>query len=218
MARTLADLRNELSVRLGFGAQVNAGQANAAILNSFLADAQEQLYDEFDWPELVAFDEKTTGIGQALYDWPVDVNVRRLLSVAVRISGNIWHPLQRGIEFSHRSIVASSYPLRYEPTAAQMEVWPVPSAAYVLRRYYVKALGSFTQNDDAVTLDARLVLLFALANAKAHYRHPDAQSYAKQAAQNLSIIKNKSRRNTVINKHVVNHDFYAAPVVPSQMV
>lgn len=218
MARILSDCRNELAARLGFGAMVGAGQMNAPILNSFLADAQEQLYLALDWPELVTFDEKQTNVGQAFYDWPANVNLRRILSVAVRISGNLWHPLQRGIEFSHRSVPTSSYPLRYEPTAQQMEVWPVPGAAYTLRRYYVQALGRFTQNDDPVTLEGRLVLLFALANAKAHYKHSDAQLYFKQAEDLLTDIKNRSRRNTTIRKREDAFDLYAVPVAPEQMV
>lgn len=218
MARILSDLRNELSVRLGFGAQVNAGQANAPILNSFLADAQEQLYWRLDWPELTRFDEVTTGSGQALYDWPLNINLERVLSVACRISGNLWRPMQRGIGFEHRSIATSSYPLRYEPSAAQMEVWPVPSAAYVLRRYYVSALGRFSQNDDAVTLDAQLVLLHALANAKAHYRHNDVSGYVTQVEKRLIEIKNRARRNTVISKRAAESDPYAYPVAPNQMV
>lgn len=61
-----------------------------------------------------------------------------------------------------------------------LEVWQPPSSAYNLRIRGYALPQAFAVDTDTTTVDARLVLLLALANAKAHYGQPDARQYFDQ--------------------------------------
>ena len=80
--KTLGELRSSLSKRLGFGAQGSSG-INSALLDSFLQNAQDQLFAAFEWRNLIKYDEKTTGVGQTLYDWADDCNPTHLREIAI---------------------------------------------------------------------------------------------------------------------------------------
>src|SRR5690606_16882396 len=65
-ARTLASLRQELMARLGYAAQINNPPPGmTALLNSFLRDAQVQLYHRF-----------TTFKTERFFTWPLIEGVR----------------------------------------------------------------------------------------------------------------------------------------------
>ena len=192
--RTLGELRSELSRRLGFGATGSAG-INAGLLDSFLQNAQDQLYAQFDWRHLVKYDEKNTGVGQTLYDWETDCDPIRISQIAVN-DGTRWVPMKEGIDWAMRSDDTQSTPCRYE-RFAQMEVWPAPDAIYTMRRYYVQSLGRFTQDNDRASLDDALIFLHALTNAKLHYKQQDGQGYANQLSAMLTKLKGQSRGNAV---------------------
>ena len=207
--RTLGELRAELSVRLGFGASGSAG-INSALLNSFLSGAQGQLYEQFDWKALRRSEEISTGVAQTLYDWPADGNLERVLEVAVN-DGVRWVPLTEGITLGMRSDATPQMPRRFE-RFEQMEVWPIPDAVYPVRREYVAALGRFTQDNDRASLDEGLIFLHALANAKQHYRQPDAQSYATQLAATLGRLKAKNRGASVVQRETADDAYLSRPV------
>lgn len=195
--RTLGELRAELSRRLGFGAQGSAG-INAGLLDSFLQNAQAQLYSQFDWRHLINYDEKVTGVGQVLYDWAADCDPTRVREVAVLDA--VWMPMQEGINWAMRSVADSrSIPARYE-RFEQMEIWPEPDAAYTIRRYYVAQCERFTQDNDRASLDDSLIFLHALTNAKLHYRQQDGQVYANQLNAMMTSLKAQNRGQSVVSR------------------
>lgn len=193
--RTLGELRSELARRLGFGATGSAG-INAGLLDSFLQNAQDQLYPQFDWRHLIKYDEKVTGVGQSLYDYPDDCDPTRITDVAISYGG-LWVPMAEGITFDMRSVADSAtVPCRYE-RFAQFEVWPNPDAAYTIRRYYTASPSRFTQDNDRASIDDALILLHAIANAKLHYRQPDGQGYGTQMQAMMRQVKAKNRGQAV---------------------
>lgn len=79
-----------------------------------------------------------------------------------------------------------------------LEVWPPPDQVYPLRirAYAVQKPFGYTvapatePDDNAMTsCDSRLVFLLALAKAKAHYEHPDANVYANQFNAMLDCLR-----------------------------
>lgn len=79
-----------------------------------------------------------------------------------------------------------------------LEVWPPPDQAYPLRirAYAVQKPfgyavdGASEPDDDALTTcDSRLVFLMALASAKAHSGHADANVYAQKASAMLARLR-----------------------------
>ena len=191
--RNLGSLRRELRDRLGYGSAGSQAGPNGSIMDSFLRQAQEQLYWEYIPRECVKTNVITTNDGQTLYDWPDNCNPDRLLRVNARdttsSTANRWK-LTEGVEYQHDDYATpKSKPLRYE-RRDQLEIWPQPDGNhYRVDLEYVKRLDNFSLDTDFITLDSDLVLMLALSNAKAHYRHQDAGIYAQQLTRMLARIK-----------------------------
>ncbi|MBA3588201.1 hypothetical protein [Methylibium sp.] len=207
MNRTLTSLRAELQTRLGFGMSGQAGIVNSPIVDSFLRSAQEQLYWQFEWRELLGVEERLTGVDQQFYDYPEDCNTERITSVSIA-EGCRWLPLVEGISVQERDCIATSRPCKYD-RGAQMEVWPIPRQQYSMRREYFKALAPFEKGENRTSLPSEMVFLMALANAKAHYRQPDAERYEKQLDALLNRLKAKNRGQSVWEKARPTLDPYA---------
>ena len=104
---------------------------------------------------------------------------RSLTWVGYEYDGD-WYPLAEGINPQLYTNDLSRRPLRYEIRQC-IELWPVPSETegnLVIKGRF--GLDAFTADTDRVTIDDRAVFLMALANAKAHYRQPDAGNYVQQ--------------------------------------
>ena len=191
-ARNLGSLRQELRDRLGFASFGSQAGINTAILDSFLRQAQEQLYWEYIPREHIGTSSIQTNDGQKKYDWPDECNPDRLIIVTARDSTtstpSTWK-LVEGIEYYHDDYdTPKTQPTRYE-RRDQIEVWPQPdSNKYFIDLEYVKRLNAFSVDSDKATLDADLILLLALTNSKAHYRHEDAQIYSQQFTRLLEKI------------------------------
>ena len=198
--RTLTELRAELLARLGMGAMGSSGGANQTLIDSFLRNGQAQLYWTTDWKHLIDYDDADLGASQNLIDYAsvgtmnsahTCVRDKRVLRVETVYSGQ-WRQLEEGISTAHwNTMDTESYPVRYE-RYAQIMVYPKADAVYTIRQWFVADLGRFTQNADVATLDDEMILLHALANAKAHYRHPDAPTYQGQLDNLLSSLRGQS--------------------------
>ncbi len=200
--KTLGDLTTKLAVRCGYGAAGIPTGIQKAILEDFLQDAQEQLAEQYEDILLTVVnttDPGTTQSGQTLYDFPDDCDPYRIKVFAVQVGGQ-WIQLDEGIHVTHRSFTQSSYPTRYmlrlgTSEQGQIEIWPEPAAAYPLFLQYVRRLRPFEQETDQTTLPWRLVFLFALATAKAHYGQPDSQFVGNQLTAMLRRLKRKQHEN-----------------------
>lgn len=193
--RTLGDLRAELRARLGFAGQGAAGGTQQTILDSFLRSAQTLLYWNYDWPEIRFTADKTLGTNQEFIDYPDGMEPRRIISVRALVS-NMWDgPLIEGIPFN-----ADPFPSEVGPPARmekfeQLRIWPLADQSYTLRFDGYRSLGSFTETGDYTTIDAGLVFLQALADAKAHYRQPDAANYQNQLMALLKPLRAAAHGN-----------------------
>lgn len=185
--RTLAALRKDLLVRLGYAAQAaNPPPGMVDLLNSFLIDAQEQLYRRYDVLRTERFFTWNMQKGVRFYDLPDNVetctkklDARKITWIGVEHNG-VWYPLQPDIRPELYSFSQEGFPSRYEIRSC-IEVWPAPSDdSFKLRIKGRFGLEPFAADTDKTTIDDRLVFLLALANAKAHYRHPDAGNYVQQ--------------------------------------
>lgn len=92
-----------------------------------------------------------------------------------------------------------------------LEVWPPPDQAYPLRvrAYAVQkpfgyAVAPATEPDDSAltSCDARLVFLLALAKAKAHYGHADANVYFNQ----FNVMLDRLRAGAHGTRRYIPHD------------
>jgi hypothetical protein len=199
--KTLGQLRKQLRVRLGFIAQGPAAENNRDVLNDFLQEAQEEIYEEL---ELAALRKKCTLVlsaGSYLYDWhndaeDEDIDPGRVLSMWIEIGDTCRDPLVQGITERMRELKdLRDFPTRYDVLNGQMELWPIPGGAYNLIIEYTQDLGRFTQDADRATVPDRLLFLKALATAKAHYRHPDANVAGQDYTNMLRRVKSQQFSN-----------------------
>jgi hypothetical protein len=197
--RTLGELQAELLARLGMGAMGASGGANATLTASFLRNGQAQLYRMQDWKHLTDYQEKTLGTSQNLLDYPT-VGVmsggtcardKRVLRV-VRVVDGQYTELDEGIPTGLWDTMDTlSYPTRYE-RYAQLLMYPKADTAYTVQVWFVADLARFTEADDVASLDDEMIFLHALANAKAHYRQPDAATYQGQLNTLLATLRGQS--------------------------
>ena len=186
---TLAELRISLLERLGYAAQAaNPPPGMSALLDNFLRRGQQFLYRRYRALQTERIYRWTMTIGERFYgvrdnidDCVKKLDAYKLSWVGVEDLNGAWLPLGKGIppEF-YTSVEYNGLPARYEVRQC-IEVFPAPDAAYTLRIKGHFGLMRFTEDTDPCTLDSELVFLWALANAKNHYRQPDAADVASQA-------------------------------------
>lgn len=199
LLKTLGELRADIQIRLGFGMAGQSGVVNAPLIDSFIRSAQEQLFEQYDFLRLKAVHERTTGAQQQFYDYPDGCDADNVKNISV-IWGGRMYDLIEGIDTTNRGVTPSGPPQRYE-RRDQIEIWPLPSTnEYTLRIEYISTPSALVNNSDRVSIDSQLIFLHALSNAKAHYRQPDAQTYASQLEAMLVKMKQKNRSRTVYGK------------------
>lgn len=202
--RTLDDLRAELLARIGMGGMGASGGANQVLFDSFLRNGQFQLYRLQDWKHLIWYEEKTLGVSQNELDYPVAcMRDQRILKIETVYNGQ-WRELNEGIRTEDwNTMDVLSFPSLFE-RYQQILIYPKADQEYTIRIWYVSDLTRFTENGDRAMLDDEMIFLHALANAKAHYRQPDAQTYQGQLNTLLASLRGQSfnadgvyRRDTI---------------------
>jgi hypothetical protein len=116
---------------------------------------------------------------------------RRVLRVETVYNGQ-WRRVPEGIRTEDWSTMSTrAYPVRCE-RFAQLLIYPEADQIYTVRFWFVADLAPFTEAGDRASLDDEMILLHAVTNAKAHYRHPDASLYQGQLATLMSSLRGQS--------------------------
>lgn len=195
--RTLKQLRDAIMRRLGWGNQLaNPPPGSVDMINSFLYEAQYSLYMRFDslrgeryftWQLLAGVG--LYGLNANLETCAKVLNPDKIHWVGVVRPGNLWTTLVAGIpELLNSYPNTSGYPVRYELRQC-LQVWPVPTAdAGQLVIKGIFDLLPFAADTDVCTVDDSMVFALALADAKAHYRQPDADRYIGRAEAILNAL------------------------------
>lgn len=210
--RTLSELRVELLRRLGFSAMVNNPPPGVnELLTSFLQEAQRFVFAKrpelrakrfFKWTMVPGV--RYYGLDQNETCCGVTIDPRKVDWCGIRDLNGRWYHLYGRIppEF-YTTVTMPALPFRIEIRSC-IEVFPAPNAAYTL---FIKGdfgLTAFTNPEHKCSVDDDLVFRFALANAKAHYRHPDAGAVRQDA---ISMLM-----SAVAGKHNINR--YVPGTVP----
>lgn len=199
--KTLNDLMTELKARLGFVTQGASSKLIDPLLSSFLQEGHEYVYEQLGAPLL----KKRTTIelqkGSKLYDCHNDIEDENfepamIESVYVYDTETSFVELHQGIsEVMRCDDITPTVPERYDILDGQIELWPTPDDAYRMVVIYRAGLSRFSQPSDRCCVSSRLVFLYALASAKAHYQHPDAQTAGNIFQQALRIERQKQHEN-----------------------
>lgn len=198
--RTLGELRTDLLRRLGFSAQAtNPPPGMAELLDSFLRDAQEQLYRRYDALRTERFYRWPMEVGERFYDVRSNedaagtggcqkyLDAYKVTWAGVEDVNGAWYPLIKGIPPVLYTITNEGIPAYYEIRQC-IEVFPAPDREYTLRVKGHFGLEPFEADEDVTTIDPHPVFLLALGNAKAHYGQPDAGNYLAQATNYVGSL------------------------------
>lgn len=202
--QTLGDMLTELRVRLGFVAQGPASKSNEPILKSFARDAVAYVWEELGHPERKRIARIALKDDDRLYDFhddeqDIDINPRDITALWVSEGSTRWG-LARGISEPDRAQDEHGTPRRWDFYNGQLEVYPVPdSGDRQLVVEYIDRTHRFEQMSDRCPLPSRLVFLYALANAKAHYHQNDAQAVASEFQQLLSRVRGSQNNGLRFN-------------------
>jgi hypothetical protein len=188
-AQTYASMLQTLRVRC----KQHATIGNTPALNDILTEAHDFVYGKLDDGYPVQ-DTITLSANVATQPWVADVDAVPIARGSVR---SVWiaqgtterDELPQGITHAMRADAAvrappERYDSRFIDTVWSIEVWPTPDAAYTLYVDHNRVLTRFTEPTDAPSVNARLVLAYAIALGKAHYQLPDAET-AGQAFKSM---------------------------------
>ncbi len=177
--QTRAVLRTRLLTRLGYSAQVSPPGMDA-LLNDFLQSANLELYERYRVLRRSLWFGWQTVVGQRFYDIPVNCTKYmdpRHVRGAWMQDDQTWVPLIAGIDPGTFNMTENARPIWYELRQG-IEVWPAPDAStYVLWFKADYGPTAFSTDADFPAVDPQAVFLHALARAKRHDGHPDANSY-----------------------------------------
>jgi hypothetical protein len=189
---TMANLQKRIMIRLGFSNQAsNPPPGMAALVQDFLSSGQKLLYKRYLQLHTKRIFRWKINPGQRFYSLKdndenvlegVQLDPSRCIEWAgIQDTRNVWYPLIQGIPSQLYTMITKPWrPARYEIKNA-IEIYPAPDQTYWLWIKGHFGLMSFVNPTDTTTIDAELVFLHALANAKAHYGQPDANNVESQA-------------------------------------
>lgn len=195
--KTLGSLMTELKARLGYVTQGPASHNNDTIIKSFLTEAHDFVYEQLEHPRTKRVAAIKLAKGSKLYDCHDDDLDE---DIAPETITNFWigdgtnrYALQYGINEALRNFETQpNRPTRWDWYDGQIELWPTPDAdGYVLVLEYQAGKRRFERESDTPSVPSRLLFLYALAQAKAHYRHPDYQAAAASFDQMLKAERGK---------------------------
>lgn len=183
-AKTLTQLRYDIVARLGYAANATLPAGMATLVDSFINDANEQLFERYPVLRLQRWWTWQTQEGQRHYDVPIDctdyLDLRHISQVWLQ-DDQSWFPLVCGINPALYNQTLLSLPQYYDLTGGVINLWPSPDkATYLLHLKGDMGPTPMVGDDDPTTVDSRAVFLHALANAKSHYQQPDAGRYDRQ--------------------------------------
>lgn len=200
---TLQQLRTRMMRRLGYSAMAtNPPPGMAELLDDFLKSTQRTLYLKNSALRTERFFRWTMVPGVSYYgirdndsstefsdmDCTRHLNDLRISWVGLEDLNSMWYPLRAGIDPSYYTTASQQgIPQLYEIRSC-IEVFPVPNAAYKLWIKGMMGMDPFESNSDRTTIDSELVFLWALAQAKGHYKQPDARDVMAQAQAYLADL------------------------------
>ena len=146
-------------------------------------------------------------------DYPADINPDRVQAIAI-LQNTVWTPpLKKGISSEHYTTLTNKAPPRRWEPRAQIEFWPQADQVYTGRVFGIQNLADFDADGDRATIDDTMISLVALADAKGHYRQPDAPNWKARADALLTTLKAKSWGQTTFNVSDYVEDALPKPVV-----
>lgn len=188
----LTDLRAEI----GHSTNVAHGINDRETLLYYLNRTQIQLYQDYDWPQLMVWRWINLVGGERTYPFPADLTFDDITELWVN-SGTSWGQLSYGVgpeQWSQIPAISQQWPplrWRYLPDEGLLELWPTPDATVsVLALHGTKTVVTMVDDSDLSTLPDNLIVLFSAVEIL-------QRDDAKDAALKLNKANEAMRRHRV---------------------
>jgi hypothetical protein len=207
-AAMLDDLKAEVGVSLS--AAANTQQLDH--LKSLLNRIYERYYHDFGWSFLRTRTDVDVSAGTRFIAVPSTIRYLDIDEAHVRDAqppSSYWYKLCEGIEESDYNTVeeglVQSYPRKWglysedgtSPT--QIELWPVPDVACVVRFRGRRSFTKMVNNADPCQLDDKLIVLFAAAEYLARQKAEDAGMKMELAVRHYAMLRGQDTKNKKFN-------------------
>ena len=187
MGKQLRDMLTDLRAEVGHSTNVAHGVNDRETLLYYINRTQIQLYQDYDWPQLIIDRDVTLADGQRYYPYPADLAFDDITHIWVMIT-TVYNALTYGIGPNDFTLWNSDTGFKSWPTQKWMhhpddntfELWPVPDANATSNHAFVRIRGTKTivkmVNDaDESTLPDNLIVLFAASEILSRDNAKDAQ-------------------------------------------
>jgi hypothetical protein len=196
--KQLRDMLTDLRAEVGHSTNVAHGINDRETLIYYLNRTQVQLYQDYDWPQLIIDRDIELVNGQRYYPYPADLAFDDIGSIHVLI-GSFYQELTYGIGPAEMTVLNSDHEFKQWPTLKWMhhadqnnlEVWPVPDvSASTIRLRGTKTIRTMVDDSDLSTLPDNLIVLFSAVEIL-------QRDDAKDAALKLNKANEAMRRHRV---------------------
>ena len=204
MPKQLSDMLTDLRAELGHSTNVAHGINDRDTLIYYLNRTQIQLYQDYDWPQLIVDRDIDLADGQRYYPYPVDLAFDDIEKIWLLYNITpVYAELLYGIGPQQFAIYNSDIGFKAWPTERWMhhaddntfELWPVPdsnatAATGMVRLRGTKTVTKMVADDDESTLPDNLIVLFSAVEIL-------QRDDAKDAALKLTKANEAMRRHRV---------------------
>lgn len=206
MAKQLRELLSDLRAELGHSTNVAFGINDRETLLYYLNRTQQDLYRDYDWPQLIVDRDVHLADGQRYYPYPADLSFEDIGNIWVLIN-TVYNELLYGIGPYEMVLWNSDTGFKSWPTQKWMhhaddntfELWPVPDGNAVNTNAIVRLRGTKTVpnmvNDaDLCVLPDHLIVIFSAVELLRRDNAKDAD--AKQVRALELMRRHRVRQGT----------------------
>jgi hypothetical protein len=173
VGKQLRDMLTDLRAEIGHSTNVAHGINDRDTLLYYLNRVQQQLYVDYDWPQLIIDRDIRVADGQRYYPYPTDLAFEDITNIWVLIN-TVYNELGYGIGPYEMIVWNSDLGFKSWPTQKWMhhpddntfELWPIPdanaaSANALVRLRGTKTVKKMINDSDESTLPDNLIVLFS---------------------------------------------------------
>lgn len=195
MAKQLRELLFDLRAELGHSTNVAFGINDRDTLLYYLNRTQQDLYRDYDWPQLIVDRDVSLADGQRYYTYPTDLAFEDISNIWVLIN-TVYNELLYGIGPYEMIIWNSDNGFKAWPTQKWMhhaddntfELWPVPDASAQNANALVRLRGTKTvpwmiNDSDLCVLPDHLIVIFSAVELLRRDNAKDADAKQLRAAE-----------------------------------
>ena len=200
---TLINLRLSLKGECGINLDSGVAMSEDKRYNVKLANMQQWLWSQHQWPFLYGHEDIAIVPGQRFYNFPTTISMDYPTTAEVEWD-TIWTDVTYGIKGPQYEVVNPELNQTLDPVArwqnysqTQFEVWPPPTTAQKLRFWGTQNLTPLVADTDKALLDNLLIVLFTGAELLARSKQRDAQSLAGRAQKLFLELTGVNRPNMI---------------------